>query len=148
MSADRMTLERLQAILDAYGTSPARWPAAERAAATALLERSEAARAMLAAAADLDRLLDSAPTLTPSPELHAVVLARAPRAGVPARLGLAARWRDFVAGLGGWRLAGPVLAASLVLGIVSGGWLARQAAAEAPPDLLALAQLDDSVAEY
>jgi hypothetical protein len=45
-------------------------------------------------------------------------------------------------------MAGGVLAASLVLGIVSGGLLSEGLSAETSPDLLQLAYLDDSDAEY
>jgi hypothetical protein len=55
-----MTMDRLKSLLDAYGASPARWPAEERAAAEAMIASSEAARAAFAEASRLDSLLDSA----------------------------------------------------------------------------------------
>jgi hypothetical protein len=75
-----MDLDRLEALLAAYGADPARWPAAERDAARALLARSAAARARRDAAARLDRLLDAVPAAAPSPALAARVLAAAPQA--------------------------------------------------------------------
>lgn len=149
MTTERMTLERLRAVIEAYGTSAARWPAAERKAAAALLAESDAARALLAEGAPLDELLDAVPAMAPTPAMRAAILAAAPRAGgrsAAARVGDG--WRAFIGELGGWRLAGAVLAASLVLGIVSGGWLLAGQSAESSPDLLQLALLDDSVTEY
>jgi hypothetical protein len=55
-----MTTDRLKTLLEAYGASPARWPAEERAAAEAMIASSEAARAAFAEAAILDSLLDQA----------------------------------------------------------------------------------------
>ena len=146
MSTEKMTLERLRAVIEAYGTSAQRWPETERAAAAALLAESAEARALATAAAALDQLLDAVPAVTPTAELRAAVLASSTR--TRARRGDG--WRGLIGELGGWQLAGAVLAASLVLGIVSGGWLSLgQATTEsASPDLLQLAQLDDSAAEY
>ncbi len=144
MTTEKMTLERLRAVIEAYGTNPPRWPAAEREAAAALLAESAAARALVTEAAPLDELLDAAPAIAPTPAMRAAILAMAPRA--TPRLGDG--WRTLVGGLGGWRLAGAVLAASLVLGIVSGGWLSTGLTTESSPDLLQLALLDDSVAGY
>ena len=53
-----MALDRLRALLDAYGAAPAHWPHAERAAAEALIDSSADARALVAQAAQLDALLD------------------------------------------------------------------------------------------
>ena len=76
---DRMELDldRLEALLEAYGADPERWPAAEREPAVALLARSAEARAMQREAARLDRMLDLAAPPTPSPELLADILAGA-----------------------------------------------------------------------
>lgn len=52
-----MTPERAAEIITAYGGDPARWPAAERAAALALAGRNPALAAALAAARDLDSQL-------------------------------------------------------------------------------------------
>jgi anti-sigma-K factor RskA len=149
MTTDTMTLDRLRAIVDAYGADPARWPAAERTAGEALLAGSAAARALVAEAADLDAALDAVPALQPTPAMRTAILAAAPR---PAASSLLAQlrdgWRELFSELGGWRMAGGVLAASLVLGIVSGGLLSEGLSAETSPDLLQLAYLDDSDVEY
>jgi anti-sigma-K factor RskA len=144
MTTGKMTLERLRAVIEAYGTSPPRWPAAERQAAAALLAESAAARALVTEAAPLDELLDAVPPVAPTPAMRATILALAPRAKPRPE----SSWRALIGELGGWRLAGGVLAASLVLGIVSGGWLSTDLATESSPDLLQLALLDDSVTEY
>ena len=60
-----MNLERFRELMDAYGGDPRRWPPMERGPAAELLAASAEARAMLAEAAALDRLLDGAPSMAP-----------------------------------------------------------------------------------
>ncbi len=100
-ASEAVDLARLGQILEAYGADPQAWPAAERDAALALLGCSAEARALRERAARLDRLLDQAPALEPSPELMARVLAAANQA--------APSWRRR---LGAWTLVlwpfGPV----------------------------------------
>ena len=118
-SAPAFDLARLEQILDACGADPDGWPVAERDDALALLASSAEARALGERAARLERLLDRAPTLEPSPELRARVLAAAGRAAPP--------WR---ARSDAWALAlwpfGPVwrpaagLAAAVLLGVAVG----------------------------
>lgn len=79
-----MTLQRLEQLLDAYGASPERWPADERAAALTLLAHSVEARTLRDEAERFDLLLDCAPVLSPSAELTARVLAAVPTAEAPA----------------------------------------------------------------
>lgn len=55
-----MLLERFRELMDAYGGDPRRWPPMDRAPAAALLAASAEARALLAEAVTLDRLLDAA----------------------------------------------------------------------------------------
>ena len=69
--------DRLEALLEAYGADPERWPAAERDQAVALLASSAEARALQREAATLDRMLDLAAPPAPSPELMADILAGA-----------------------------------------------------------------------
>ena len=146
MTTEKMTPERLRAVVESYGTSPPRWPAAEREAAAALLAESAAARALVTDAAPLDELLDAVPAVAPTPAMRAAILSMAPRVAPRPRAGDG--WRALIGELGGWRLGGAVLAASLVLGIVSGGWLSTDPTSESSPDLLQLALLDDSATEY
>ena len=60
-----MQLERFRELVDAYGGDPSRWPAAERGPAAGLLAGSPEARALLAEAGALDRLLDRTEPLSP-----------------------------------------------------------------------------------
>jgi anti-sigma-K factor RskA len=149
MTTDTMTVDRLRAIVDAYGADPTRWPAAERAAAEALLADSAAAQALVAEATDLDAALDAVPALQPTAAMRTAILAAAPR---PSARSLFAQlhegWSDLLGELGGWRMGGAVLAASLVLGIVSGGLLSEALSSEIAPGLLQLAYLDDGEMEY
>jgi hypothetical protein len=80
MTTQDMTPERLDAILAAYGAAPVRWPEDEREAAEALIARSDHARAVLAQAAHLDRLLDAAPPVPAADALAARLRALAPAA--------------------------------------------------------------------
>lgn len=89
-ASEPLDLARLGRLLEAYGADPEAWPAAERDAALALLARSAEARALRERAARLDRLLDQAPALEPSPELMARVLAAANQAAPPWRRRLGA----------------------------------------------------------
>jgi len=80
---ERDALARFEALLDAYGAEPRRWPAERRAWAEALLARSPEAAALRATAARLDGLLD-ATGVEPAPAyLVGRVLASAPRAAAP-----------------------------------------------------------------
>ncbi len=69
-----MTLERLRAILDAYGAARARWPAAERRAAQHLLAENKDARGLFAEAREFDRLLDGVIAPPPTAGLTGRVL--------------------------------------------------------------------------
>ncbi len=100
-----MTETRFRAVLDAYGADPARWPEAERAAATAFLAAHPQVATALLDAAALDQRLDAAPTQDPSAALMGRVLAAAPSAGAGAGAGVGARWRELTAGVLG--RAGP-----------------------------------------
>ncbi|PKQ08120.1 MAG: hypothetical protein CVT73_07840 [Alphaproteobacteria bacterium HGW-Alphaproteobacteria-12] len=123
-----ITLERLKAILAAYGASPGRWPADERMAAEALLAASAEARGLVADAALFDMLLDEAPLDAPSRALAERLVAARPRAVPPARASLALpKSRGFIGGLveAVWPYGSPAfpaaaLAASLVLGVALG----------------------------
>lgn len=138
MTRESMSLERLAAILDAYGAAAHRWPPQERADAIALVEACPEARAMLARAAELDRFLDAGPAMAPPSEaLRQAILRSAPQAPAPARR------------IVGWRAAAAVaLAASLVLGMVTGGVIGEDEPAEGSPDVLSLALLADDRVGY
>lgn len=111
-STEREALARFEALLDAYGAEPRRWPADRRAAAEALLARSAEARAMQASAARLDALLDTA-AIEPAPaHLVGRVIAAAPQPKV-ARGGWFAGWLKPATGL----------AFAAVLGLALGGFV-------------------------
>jgi hypothetical protein len=124
------TPERFIALLETYGGRTERWPEDERAGALALLERSAEARAQLAAAADLDALLDRVAAPVPAAALTARILATAPRGTAGRTLRPAAR-----------RRAGLVAAGSLAAAASLTFWLVRAPAPGAPLDTDAVALL-------
>lgn len=108
-----LSLERLQAILETYGAVPQRWPAAERAAALALLADSAPARALRDREARLDQALRQ---LTPPPPSEALVgrLARQPLPRPPAAPAVRRPW------LLGWAAQGAAFAAVALVAFVAG----------------------------
>ncbi len=158
-----MSITRLQAILDAYGADSRRWPAAERAAAEALLECSAEARASRDRAAGLDRLLSASTVPQPSPALRDAIL-RAARRPAPALAPGAADpqrtlWRSLLGALtgelGGLRPAGAGVGLALLLGAVAGGAVETGSAdgtsfalSEQNLDFVQLALFDDSYGEF
>lgn len=90
-----MTLERFEALADAYGGVVARWPEAERAAAMQIAAKPEAS-AILARALALDEALDAWTVPPVSAGLRARVLGAAP---VPSR-DLVRRARLWWSGIG------------------------------------------------
>lgn len=73
-----MDMTRFQLLLDAYGADPGRWPAAERAAAEALLAADPTAQAARREALALDAALDLLPTPPVPADLAARIAAAAP----------------------------------------------------------------------
>ena len=110
-STEREALARFEALLDAYGAEPRRWPADRRAAAEALLARSAEAQALHAAAARLDSLIDTAAVESAPAHLVGRVIAAAPQPR--ARGG----W------FGGWLKPAGGLAIAAVLGLALGGFV-------------------------
>ena len=139
-----MDLTRLSQLLDTYGADPGRWPAAERAAAMALLAASDAARAQQRIAAQLDGALDSWEVSPPSRSLRSAVIATAQPPRSRWHASLVELWRD----LGGWQLAGPAFAASLALGAWVPIWLDEAATDLPDEDLIAAMQLVDELPEW
>ena len=137
--SERLTLSRLEAIIDAYGAAPDAWPPAEREAALALLEQSPRAQLRLEEAAALDSLLAAAPTMEPSADLRRRVLAAAPRP----RASWLSRLDEWTAGLWPfsprWQPAA-ALAVAAALGVVLGaGWPEAGSSSSEPPDVVELA---------
>lgn len=118
-----MDRQRLDSLLDAYGADPARWPAAERSAAQALLASDPAAQARLAQARLLDRALDVLPPApAPAGDLAARIRNAArqpvtPAIPLPAPANTNSPWRFTAA-----------LAASAVIGL----WLGFAAPVASP----------------
>jgi hypothetical protein len=147
MMSESMTLERLRALIAAYGGKPAHWPATERAVAEALLARSPEARAALAEAEPLDSLLDAVPDLVPSPALRAAVLAGMPASVRSSRSGLWQGLRELLGEFGALPAVRPLLFASLLLGLFA-GYFSDDSTTEASADLIQLAVYDDAYSEY
>ena len=110
-----MNIERFRILLEANGGDPARWPAAERAAAAAFARTAPEAAALLAAARALDAALDRVPAA--APELDPVAVA-AVASAAPQRRPAQPRSRGWGFGFAWPNLAG--LAAAAVVGFVVG----------------------------
>lgn len=143
-----LTSERFSELLDAYGADLARWPSAAARSAAQLLVNSDEARHLLQQARDFDAALNLPPPAAPSPWLRQRILAEC--SSISAQRAKAYGWRELIADLGGWRLAGPSLAAALSLGIALGLGLGldETVVEQQPTDLVALLQLDDEDLEY
>ncbi len=76
---DRMDIARFEAVVAAYGATPSRWPAEERAAAEALAAADPRAAALLAEADSIDAALFAHAVPEPSHALRAMVIESAPR---------------------------------------------------------------------
>jgi hypothetical protein len=127
-----MTLARLAELLDAYGAEATRWPAAERAAAEALVANDPRGAELQRAARSLDQHLDMFEVPEPSANLQARVLEIPIRHAVaPARFVLA-----------GWRLAALALV-PCALGFASGALFNDEPQEDAWSELSPLVQLTD-----
>ena len=116
-----MPMARLRAILDAYGAAPARWPAAERSRALALLDSSEEARFAHAEEMRLDVALNHLnPPPPPSALAERLYRHGAARRGVAAMLRRTRPGRQG-AGWGSGVLPRPAaFALTLLMGVVIG----------------------------
>jgi anti-sigma factor RsiW len=83
--SDEMDPERFEALIAAYGATPARWPEEERAAAEAFARRDPRAADLLRQADAIDALLFAHRVAEPSRTLRAMVLESAPRRRVIGR---------------------------------------------------------------
>ena len=72
-----MTPERFRAIIEAYGATPQRWPAAERAAAERFARSKPEVEALLLREAELDDLLGRYSVRSPGSTLTGAVVASA-----------------------------------------------------------------------
>jgi anti-sigma factor RsiW len=133
-----LDLNELEALLDAHGAAPRRWPPSQRQAALELIARDAAAARMHAAAEELDADLTALPQPTLPAQLIERILATAPR-----RLGWRAALRQLWQDLGGLRLAGPVLACGLMAGMTWPMLDAQSPLGSEDPDLISVAQLGE-----
>jgi len=110
-----MTVDRVRALLAAYGADPERWPAAERAAAERLLADDPALASEFADARAFDSLLDALPAPAPSPALRVRLKDIPDRARLGWTAPLAWLWPFGTP----WRPAAGLVAAAL-LGVIVG----------------------------
>jgi hypothetical protein len=131
---------RFAALADAFGGRIELWPEIEREAAWRFVaEQGEAARGLLAEAAELDGQLQTLRPPQPSAALRQAILDAAPRL----RAGRTRLWRWLTgAGLGAGLAA--ACAAGVLAGAVSNGPLDRTGAEEARADAL-IAASDDAM---
>lgn len=139
-----MTIERFEDLAGAYGGEIARWPEGEREAARALLAaQPERLGAVLAQAADLDRLLDLAPAQRPNAALLGRLIAAAPQPANRAR-----RW---IAGLGAALGLSAAAFAGVMVGVSIGGDVQPETPGVAQADMVtavdATADLQDAFEE-
>lgn len=127
-------MERLEQVLAAFGSDPARWPADDRARLAAVISESAAARQRVAEAAALDQVLDAGGARAPAASearvrdrlfaaLDEEQTSAVPSATVvpfhrPAAAAVRTA-RPAVAPRGAWREA-MLLAAALLLGVFAG----------------------------
>ena len=141
-----MKLNRLSAILEAYGADPQRWPAEEREAALALTKSSVPAARALAEARTLDSLLlqQSLPDIAEETErftlLHSAIVSGTRRHLAPTWFG---RWFGFdLAPSQLWpSIAGLALASVLGFAVGLGGLLQTETDHE-PDEIAVLSPID------
>lgn len=141
-----MKAERFQAIVEAYGADPARWPEAERDAALAHADQAgEAAQVVLAEARALDVGLAGHAAPLPDAAAFARALKGAEAALTPAPRGWRFRLPDF--GLDRFRLASGLMAAACA-GVMFGVTLTDRLTADVQADAVlyqaTLSGIDDT----
>lgn len=154
-SAD-ISMDRLRAIVAAYGTDPARWPDDERRDAEELVARFSEARAIVESAQPLDRLLGVVPVpASASQQLRMAILQDVVGLQENRKLTGPTLWarifpilQDMLSISGGLRPAGAALAASLLLGLAFGGLVDPSSADEAAIDIVEMALLSDTFTGY
>lgn len=125
-----MDAERFEALADAYGAEPRRWPATEREAAVAFQRAHRAvAERILFSARMIDAVLDASPSPAVEPVLHDRVVAMAAGAGLEPRprRSLVKSPLAWVSGLG-WAAA---CAAGLIVGVNVSSQIAADSAVDA-----------------
>ncbi len=139
----------LRHLLDVYGADRSRWPAAERLQLASFIASDPRARVELAEAAALDAVLDRAPSVSAARE--PVLLARIARAvsadGVPRPQPIAMPTAvQSVKARKVWLLpATALMAACLMLGIVSGSSTLFSPVVDAVADVMGLGTGDSEI---
>ena len=119
MTREKMTIERVLELIEAFGAEPGGWPEEDRAAASALIEAEPSAFAeALSEARALDAILLREALPEPSDDLTAAILASAPVAA-PERKSVLDGLSSLLFPRGVRWPAGAALA-SLVMGLVGG----------------------------
>jgi hypothetical protein len=138
-----MSFGRFEDLAETYGGDIARWPEGEREAARALLARDAARLSpVLAAASQLDRLLDLAPAQSPNAALLGRLITAAPQAPNAAR-----RW---IAGLGAALGLSAAAFAGIAVGVAVGRPPAEPVMVAEQPVVTAVdtsSALQDAIAE-
>jgi len=140
---------RAQAVLDAYGADESRWPEADRDAVRLAIAADPALVRRQAEEAELDALLALAPVEAPGYALQTRILATQKDEGAGG-LGILKQLLDLLWPYGSAAIPAGALAASILLGVASGGL--TTAATESwsedqSYDVLALALGDTALAE-
>lgn len=103
MGSDAMNIDDFEQGLDRWGSDLTSWPDPERIAASALVERSVGARALMVQAQSLERWLDECRTHEAPRQLKERILAQLPRRDIWQRAAdwfSSALWRPTLAGTG------------------------------------------------
>lgn len=141
-----MTRARFAELAETWGADLRLWPAAERAAARALLDVSAEARLVLEREKRLDMALDAVPP--PPPPAAAL----APRLGALAVREPRSLWAEITGLFGGWHMAGAALAACIAVGVLLGAAVpvapVAQPSTAADASLLTYAILTDSYLDH
>ncbi|MEE8206144.1 MAG: hypothetical protein V3T82_04295 [Nitrospinaceae bacterium] len=98
----KMTFKRFQALVEAYGSQPSRWPAAERKNAEAFLAENLKARAIVGEARSLDAALNGLPSPKIADKAFIQRLGTVPFAARAAAIGaepMPASFQEFLRGL-------------------------------------------------
>jgi anti-sigma factor RsiW len=119
-SETKNSRERAQQVLDAYGADEARWPDADRDAVRQAIAADPALAKRQAEEAEMDALLALAPVEAPSYALQTRILSTHKDEGVSG-VGIVKQLLDVLWPFGSAAIPAGALAASVLLGVASGG---------------------------
>lgn len=143
-----MNRERLQDLIDAYGSDPRCWPEGDRMAATAwMAEHADVTARLLSDAHALDAALDASPRPVVSHELRQRVIASAAMSPRPGVLGWLSGFAPAPPSRSLW-LSGAGCAAAVCAGVLVGqtltGPITADLQADAVLDQAMLADVDET----